>query len=74
MSWGRLKLAKPQAWQDWLNSIGTRDLSGISCLTVSIDLLVESGLDNFCRRSHHLVQLARQWIQELTGMPAMVLN
>ena len=72
MSWGRLKPAKPQAWQDWFTWIGTRDLSGIFCLPVSIDLLAEIGLDNFRRRSHHLVQIARLRIQELTGMPAMV--
>jgi isopenicillin-N epimerase len=72
MSWGRLKPAKPQAWQDWFTWIGTRDLSGIFSLPVSIDLLAEIGWDNFRRRSHYLVQSARQRIEELTGMPAMV--
>jgi isopenicillin-N epimerase len=72
MSWGRLKPAKPQAWQDWFTWIGTRDLSGIFSLPTSIDLLAEIGWDNFRRRSHYLVQIARQRIEELTGMPAMV--
>jgi isopenicillin-N epimerase len=72
MSWGRLKPAKPQAWQDWFTWIGTRDLSGIFSLPVSIDLLAEIGWDNFRRRSHYLVQFARQRIEELTDMPAMV--
>lgn len=72
MSWGRLKPAKPEAWQDWFTWIGTRDLSGIFSLPVAIDLLAEIGWDNFRRRSHYLVRSARLQIEELTGVPAMV--
>jgi isopenicillin-N epimerase len=72
MSWGRLKPAQPEAWQDWFTWTGTRDLSGFFSLPVAIDLLTEIGWNNFRRRSHYLVQSARERIEELTGRPAMV--
>jgi len=72
MSWGRLKPAQPEAWQDWFTWTGTRDLSGFFSLPVAIDLLAQIGWKNFRRRSHYLVQSARERIEELTGMQAMV--
>ena len=75
LSWGRHppNQPTPASWTDEFTWAGTRDPATYLAVPAAIDFLVrEVGLDAFRQRTHSLACLARQSIEELTGMPGIV--
>lgn len=73
-SWGGSVSGRPPSWKDEFDWIGTRDPTAYLSIPIAIQFLQSYGLDEFRNTTHALAQFARQRIQELTGIDAIVSN
>lgn len=60
ISWGRSLCGRPVRWQDPLDWMGTRDLSGLLSIPATLDLWDEVGLDNLRTHGAALAQSAAE--------------
>jgi isopenicillin-N epimerase len=66
-SWGRLKPAIPDSWDEEFTWMGTRDPSHLLSLPTAIEFLESIGLDAFRARSRWLATYAEEKLIEMFG-------
>jgi isopenicillin-N epimerase len=66
-SWGRLKPAIPESWDEEFTWMGTRDPSHLLSLPTAIEFLESIGLDAFRARSRWLATYAEEKLIEMFG-------
>ena len=72
ISWGGSVSGQQPTWQDELNWIGTRDVSGFLAIPEAIRCLEEHGWQRFRDETHEMVREAAQRIEQLTGRGPIV--
>ena len=72
VSWGGSISGRDAHWKDEFRWLGTRDPAGMLSIPAAIQLLETHGLERFRSETHALAQYAREQIQSLTGLPALV--
>ena len=72
VSWGRSLSGRPLRWQDEFNWLGTRDPAAMLSIPAAIAFLRKHGFDAFREQTHRLARYARQRIEGLTGLPAVI--
>lgn len=72
LSWGRVHPEDILRWDDEFLWSGTRDPSAYLSVPAAIEFIEAAGLDAFRRRTHYLARYARQRIEALTGLPAVM--
>ncbi len=72
LSWGLLRPAKPQRWDDEFLWTGTRDPSAYLAVPAAIDFLEQVGMGLFRRRTHWLAQYARRTLTEFATREPLV--
>lgn len=71
-SWGRSLGGRPSRWQDHLNWLGTRDPAPFLSVPAAIEFIKKVGLPEFRQKTHDLAQFAREKLENLFQVGALV--